>query len=74
MGRFRVPIELGKSGGVVLKVLFKGLYAGSIGRMVRKKLRNLPHVSVLKILEQPRQTPGVVTGLRANIGASHIGV
>jgi hypothetical protein len=52
--RFRVAIELGKSGGVVLKVLLEDLDASSIGRMVGKKLRNLPHISILKILKQPR--------------------
>ena len=52
--RFRVAIELGKSGGVVLKVLLKGLDASSTGRMVGKKLRNLSHISIFKILKQPR--------------------
>ena len=53
-------------------MLLERVDAMLIAGMVRQKLRHIPHVGILKILEEPHQPPRVVSRRGANIGAGQV--
>src|SRR5208282_181403 len=54
-------------------MLLERLDAILVVRMVRQDLRYLAHIGVLEILEEPDQSPRVITGARTDIRAGDVG-
>ena len=71
--RVRVGFEFRECGWILSKMRLKRRYSRAVSGMVRKKCRQLMDIRALKSLKEPHQTPGIVTGCCAYVGASHIG-
>jgi len=55
--RLRVRVELSKDRRVLAEMLFQSIYATLVVGVVGSELRNLIHIGVLKVLEEPYQSP-----------------
>src|SRR6266849_1515641 len=70
--RFRVSIELCKHRRILAEVFFQCIDPCLVAGVIGQELRDLSHLGIVKILEQPYESPRVVSGAGTYVGASDV--
>src|ERR1700687_410171 len=70
--RIQVGIELCEHRRILADVLFQCIDPGLVAGVIGQDLRDLSHLGIVEILEQPYESPWVVSGAGTYVGASDV--
>src|SRR5579864_8378294 len=71
--RLWVRVEFSEDSRVLPEVLLQRFHPILVAGVIRQELRHLSHLGVVEILEQPNQSPWVVSGSCTHVGSGKVG-